>query len=425
MGMNRRRFLSSTAAAAASTLAFPSLLLGQKPSRRLRVAVIGTSGRGTDHAVALTQLADVEVAYVCDVDEAHARSAAAAVEKKGGKAPKTVKDFREILAEKDLDAVTIATPDHWHTPAALLALSAGKHVYVEKPCSHNAHEGELLVEAARKHELLVQHGTQRRSWPGIREGIARLRGGELGRVLSARAYYFNARPTIGKGKVVPVPAGLDWALWQGPAPEREFHDNYVHYHWHWFWHWGTGELGNNGVHMLDLCRWGAGVEFPRRAASAGEKERFPEDDQETPDTNTTTFDFGGTTISWECRSWANRTPNDPKHDVAFYGEKGSLLISGGGYHLYDLKGEEIGKGTGDGGDKSHFQNFADAIRGEAKLNCEIEEGHKTTLLCHLGNIAWRTGRTVHFDTVKRRISGDPEADRLWTREYRSGWEPKG
>lgn len=416
--MNRRRFL------AASTLAFPALLLAQKPSRRVRIAVVGTSGRGTAHAVQLAQLSDVEVAYVCDADENNANSAAAAVEKKVGKAPKTVRDFRTILGEKDIDAISVASPDHWHTPMALLAMSSGKHVYLEKPCSHNAREGEMLVEAARKHDRRVQHGTQRRSWPAIREAMERLRSGEFGKVVSVRAYYFNSRPTIGKGKPGPVIPGLDWALWQGPAPEKEYRDNFVHYHWHWFWHWGTGELGNNGVHMLDLCRWGAGVEFPRRVTSGGEKVRFPDDDQETPDTNTVTYDFGGSTITWECRSWANRTPNDPKHDVAFFCEKGSLLINGGGYTVHDLKGVETGKGTGAAGDKEHFQNFVDAIRGDAKLACEIEEGHKTTLLCHLGNIAWRTGRTIKFDTVKQRITGDPDADRLWSREYRPGWEPK-
>lgn len=416
--MNRRRFI------AASSLAFPAVLLGQKPGRLVRVAVVGTSGRGTAHAVELAQLPDVEVAYICDVDDSNANSAAAAVQKKVGKTPKTVRDFRQVLGEKDLDAISVATPDHWHTPAALLAMSAGKHVYLEKPCSHNAREGELLVAAARKHNKCVQHGTQRRSWPGVREAIERLRSGELGKVLSVRAYYFNNRPTIGKGKAAPVKPGLDWALWQGPAPEREFHDNYVHYHWHWFWHWGTGELGNNGVHMLDLCRWGAGVEFPDHVTSAGQKLRYPDDDQETPDTNVATFDFGGSTITWECRSWANKSPMDPKHDVAFFCEKGSLFINGGSYTIQDPKGAEIAKGSGPTNDSTHFQNFVDAVRGEAKLSCEIEEGHKTTLLCHLGNIAWRLGRTVHLDPTSHKIANDADAAKLCSREYRSGWEPK-
>lgn len=421
--MNRRRFLHTTATASAA-LAFPAILRSANPGAKLRTAVIGTSGRGTELAVGLSALADVEVAFVCDVDAAHGASAAAAVAKKCGRAPKPMRDFRSILDDKEVDAVAIATPDHWHAPAALLALAAGKHVYVEKPCSHNPREGELLVTAARKHQRVVQHGTQRRSWPGIREAIAKLQGGAIGRVLSARSYYFNARPSIGTGKEAPVPAGLDWALWQGPAPERPFHDNYVHYHWHWFWHWGTGELGNNGVHMIDVCRWGLGVDFAKRVVSGGGKLRHPDDDQETPDTNSVTFDFSGSTITWECRSWANRTPNDPKHDVAFFGENGSLLITGNGYTIHDIKGVEIAKGTGTGGSETHLQNFVDAIRGVAKPNAEIEEGHRSTLLCHLGNIAWRTAHTVRFDAASQRIIDDPAATKLWAREYRAGWEPQ-
>lgn len=423
--MDRRQFLSTTA------LAFPAILLAQTPSRRIRVAVVGTSGRGTAHAVELAKLADVEVAYICDVDDAHAAAAAAAVEKRGFKKPATVRDFRKVLEEKDLDAVSIATPNHWHTPAALLALSAGKHVYVEKPCSHNAREGELLVEAARKTGKCVQHGTQRRSWAALREAVDRLRAGEIGRVLSARAYYFNSRPTIGKGMAGPVPAGIDWSLWQGPAPEKEFRTNYVHYNWHWFWHWGNGELGNNGVHMLDVARWGLGLTYPDRVSSAGAKIRFIDDDQETPDTNTVTYDFttaaGPVTITWENRSWNNRTSTDPKHDLAFYGENGTLYIQGNGYTIHDLKGNETAKGTGPGGDPAHFQNFADAIRGNAKLNAEIEEGHISTLWCHLGNIAWRTQSVVHFDTVKKQLAADRNVvavAKLLSREYRPGWEPK-
>jgi predicted dehydrogenase len=408
--MKRRQFLASTA------IAMPALLLGQTPSRKLRVAVAGMGGRGTSHAIELARLPDVEVAYVCDPDEKRAAAAAAAVEKRGFTAPKTARDFRALLDDRSIDGLSVATPNHWHAPAALLAMSAGKHVYLEKPCSHNAREGELLVEAARKHKRVVQHGTQRRSWPAIREAMQRLRSGELGAVRSARAYYFNARPSIGKGMAGPVPAGLDWSLWQGPAPEREFRTNFVHYNWHWFWHWGGGELANNGVHMLDLCRWGCGVDTPKHAASAGEKLGFPEDDQETPDTNTVTLDFGASTITWECRSWMNRTPLDPKHDVAFFCEKGTLLIAGNGYTIHDMKGVEVAKGTGSGDDKLHFQNWVDAIRDGARLNCEIEEGHKSTLLCHLGNIAWRNRKTV--------APGDDTSKLHWSREYRPGWEPK-
>jgi predicted dehydrogenase len=420
--MNRRSFLTTT------SLAFPALLLGQAPSRQVRVAIVGSAGRGTAHAVELARLADVEVSYICDVDEAHAASAASAVEKRGFKKPKAIKDFREALEDRELDGISVATPNHWHTPSALLAMSAGKHVYLEKPCSHNAREGELLVEAARKHRKQVQHGTQRRSWVGLQEAVSRLQAGEIGRVLSVKSFYFNSRPTIGKGQPGPVPAGLDWSLWQGPAPEKEFRTNYVHYNWHWFWHWGNGELGNNGVHMLDVVRWALNVRYPTRVVSGGAKVRFVDDDQETPDNNTVTYDFtteqGPITVTWENRSWANRTPLDPKHDIAFYGEKGTLYVQGSGFAIHDLKGVEIAKGTGSGGDTKHFQNWVDAVRGEGKLVAEIEEGHLSTLMCHLGNIAWRTGQTVHFDPSNKKLVSNPAQEKLWSREYRAGWEPK-
>jgi predicted dehydrogenase len=349
--------------------------------------------------------------------------------KSGSKEPRGEKDFRRLLEDKALDAVVIATPDHWHTPAAILALQAGKNVYVEKPCSHNAQEGEWLVSTARQQKRLVQHGTQRRSWPAIREAIERLRAGEIGRVLTARAFYFNDRPSIGRGKEAPPPAWLDWSLWQGPAPEHTYRDNFLHYHWHWFWHWGTGELGNNGVHMIDVCRWGLGVDYARRVTSAGAKVRY-DDDQETPDNNVVTFDFGGPlapaaqSITWENRSWSPKIPADPKADAIFYGEKGSLHITGSGYSVMDPAGKEIAKGNGPGSDEVHLQNFVDSVRGAAKLNAEIEEGHKTALLCHLGNIAWRTSGAVSVDPRTGHIAGQPDAEKLWRREYRPGWEPQ-
>ncbi len=220
-----------------------------------------------------------------------------------------------------------------------------------------------------------------------------------------------------------MPTWLDYSLWQGPAPARPYHDNYLHYNWHWFWHWGTGELGNNGVHLIDVARWGLGVDYPRHVTSSGGKFRF-EDDQETPDTNTVVIDFGGQSITWECRSWAARTPLDPPYDLSFHGEKGTLLINGSGYMIHDLAGKQIAKGAGNGGNEVHLQNFVDAIRGQTKLNAEIEEGYKSVLLCHLGNISWRTGRTMHVDPTSRRIQNDTEAMALWGREYREGWEPR-
>jgi predicted dehydrogenase len=411
----------------------PAVNGAESPQQRLLVGVMGTSrnsaggdGRGTELAVGFASLPGVEVAYVCDVDERNVSKAVESVVKKGkqGRQPTGVTDFRRILEDKQVDVLVIATPDHWHAPAAIMACAAGKHVYLEKPCSHNPREGELLVAAARKHQRHVQHGTQRRSWPGLVEGVEKLRAGAIGRVLFGKCWYYGPRPSIGKGNTVPVPDWLNWELWQGPAPERPYRDNIVHYHWHWFWHWGTGELGNNAVHYLDFLRWGMNLDLPQKVTCSGGKYRYPDDDQETPDTNIASFDFGNATLTWEQRSWAPRTALDHKYEMAFYGEGGILTISGGGYTITDLKGAELGKGSGPGGNQQHLQNFVDAIRNGTPLNAEIEEGHKSTLMCHLGNIAYRTGRTLHLDPVKQQLLPDQEAEALWSRQYRRGWEPK-
>lgn len=433
--VNRRQFLQSTSLATAAVSTF-GLLSGrgaESPSNTLTLGVIGVSrnssggdGRGTELAVDFARLPGVRVKYVCDVDERNVPKAAQSVvtKAKQEKAPEGIRDFRRMLEDKEVDAVVIATPDHWHTPATMLAMAAGKHVYLEKPCSHNAEEGEMLVASARKHQKVVQHGTQRRSWPGIREAVEKLQGGTIGRVLFGKCLYFGPRASIGNGKEVPVPSWLDYSLWQGPAPERPFRDNLVHYNWHWFWHWGTSELGNNAVHYLDVLRWGMGVGLPRRVSCSGGKYRFPDDDQETPDTTIASFDFGGATINWEQRSWAPRTPQDPRFEMAFYGDQGVLTINGGGYTITDLKGAEIAKGTGEAGNRAHLQNFIDAIRNGTALNAEIDEGRKSTLMCHLANIAYRTGQTVTFDAAKGTMSGGRQTAALWGREYRKGWQPK-
>jgi predicted dehydrogenase len=427
--MNRRHFIGRSLLAGAG-LSASSWLRAAGAGERIRVGVMGTSrsngggpGRGAGLAATMAGLPGAEVAYVCDVDDRNVPKAIAEVAAKQSHAPEGVRDFRKVLDDPSVDALVIATPDHWHAPAAILACAAGKHVYVEKPCSHNAHEGELLVTAARNHKKAVQHGTQRRSWPGIIEGMQRLHEGAIGRILDVQCWYHAGRPSIGRGKQVPAPSWLDWSLWQGPAPERDFRDNFVHYNWHWFWHWGTAELGNNGVHYLDLARWGAGVDFPSRVTCSGGKYRH-DDDQETPDTTTATFDFGHCLITWRQRSWAERNKLDTDVEMLFSGEKGSLAIRGSGYTLYDLGGKETGKGSGNGGDAVHLQNFLDAIRGKTKLNAEIEEGYKSALLCHLGNIAWRTTGAAQFDPKARRLVGGREAAALWGREYRKGWEPK-
>lgn len=417
--MHRRELLGG-AAATSLALALPGRAC--RPER-LVVGVIGTGGRGTTLATTLQRQAGVEIAYVCDVDAKRARRAGDEVAKVSGSAsPKVVGDFRRILEDPAVHAVAIATCNHWHAPAGILACAAGKHVYVEKPCSHNPREGELLVAAARKHDRRVQMGNQRRSWPGVQEAVQQLREGVLGRVYLAQCWYANDRPSIGHGKEAPVPEGLDYDLWQGPAPRRPFHDNYLHYRWHWFWHWGNGEIGNNGVHFLDVCRWGLGVDFPTHVTSSGGRYRW-EDDQETPDTNVATFSFeGGKMVAWEGLSCSRLPSGQP--DVLFHGEKGTLAIRGGGYTVYDPIGKELHRGGGPGDDAVHLRNFLTACRGESKLNSEIEEGHRSTLLCHLGNIAYRTGRALRCDPKHGRILEDAEAMKLWRREYEPGWEPK-
>jgi predicted dehydrogenase len=422
--IDRRHFLSATAAAGvAAGLAGSADAGAQGANNRLVVGIMGTGGRGTGLATTFQQQPNVEVAYVCDPDRGRVERAADAVRKAGGANVRAVSDFRRILDDKSVDILVCAACNRWRAPATILACAANKHVYVEKPCSGTAREGELAVQAAAKHKRLVQTGTQRRTWPRIIEAIEEVRKGTIGRAYLAQSWYLNTRPTIGRGKEAPVPAALNYDLWEGPATHRPYHTNYLHYNWHWFWHWGNGELGNNGIHMLDLCRWGLGVDFPARVTSAGGRYRF-QDDQETPDTHLVCFDFPGRkTATWEGLS-CNRLPAGKGADVIFYGDNGTLIIDGNGYKVYDQAGKELRHVNGSGGDVTHIRNFLDACRGNGRLNSNIDEAHKSTLLCHLGNIAYRTGRSLECDPRDGHILQDKQAAAMWTREYAKGWEPR-
>jgi len=425
LSIDRRRFLGQSSALLAGLAAGPAILRAADSGKKLVIGVMGL-GRGLDHVKACLGLSDVEIAYLCDVDDRRLERAVNAIAEqktKPARVPQTVKDFRKVLDDKNVDALTIAAPNHWHAPAAILACQAGKHVYVEKPGSHNAQEGDWLVAAARKHNRVVQMGNQRRSWPAVIEAIEKLRGGAIGTVRSARTWYNNRRGSIGKGKPAAVPSELDYALWQGPAPEQAYKDNLVHYNWHWHWHWGGGELANNGIHALDIARWGLGVDCPKRVTCGGGRYTF-QDDQETPDTALATFDFGDKAAFWDCSSCQPRAADNLAF-VTFYGDTGTLALSGGGsYTIFDLKGKEVDKGKSPAGDTVHFVNFFDCIRNGKRPNSDIEEGQKSTLLCHLGNIAYRTGRTLTIDPKTRAILNDKEATAQWGREYRKGWEPK-
>lgn len=421
----RRRFLQ-TSGGLAAVLALgqaPSVLGADSPSSQVRVGVMGL-GRGRDHVNAFLQVPQVEVAYVCDVDERRLAPAVKSVVERTGREPKAVRDFRQMLEDPSLDAVSIAAPNFWHAPATLLACAAGKHVYVEKPGSHNGREAELMVAAAQKHRRLVQMGNQRRSLPEVIEAMDRLRAGEIGPVRFARCWYSNARDTIGRGQPAPVPEWLDYTLWQGPLPERPYLDNLVHYNWHWRWFWGGGELANNGIHALDIARWGLGVGHPRRVTVNGGRYHF-QDDQETPDSTVATFDFGPCGASWDASSCLPR-PQEKLPFVAFYGDQGTLALDGGAsYQVFDVNGKELRSVKGRFSDVPHFANFVNAIRDGTRLNAEIGDAQVSTRLCHLGNIAWRTGTTLDVDPETGLIAQPtPEMRQLWTRDYRNGWEPK-
>jgi predicted dehydrogenase len=429
--VNRRDFLKQTSVITAGLATLGSafsLRAANSPNDKVIVGIIGCNARGMAHITGYLALPNAEIGYICDVDSRAVEKGIAAVAKKQQRKPKGVTDLRRLLEEKDLDAVSIATPDHWHAPATILACAAGKHVYVEKPGSHNLRESELMVAAARKYKRVVQMGNQRRSWPWVIESIEALHAGELGQVHFARGWYTAHRTSIGHGKPAPVPAWLDYSLWQGPAPERPYHDNIIHYNWHWFWNWATGESGNNGVHMLDLARWGLRVELPKRVTCGGNR-YFYRDDWETPDTMSATFDYGDKGIAWECQSCAPRGLEGATVGVNFYGEKGCLSMAGTNTTIYDLSNKVVReiKSKRDGlfdFDSVHFGNFLDGIREGKPLRSEIEEGQKSTILCHLANIAWRTGHTVNYDPTTRKIIGDSAAKALYARKYRRGWEPK-
>ena len=389
--VTRRDFLKQTSlfAAGAAALAGAPTLAAAGANDKVRVGVIGCNGRGMAHIAGWLQVPNIEIAYICDVDTRAIDKGIAAVCKQQAQKPKGVQDLRRLLEDREVDAVSIATPDHWHTPATILACAAGKHVYVEKPGSHNARESELIVAAARKHKRVVQMGNQRRSWPWVIEAIEALKSGELGKAYFARGWYTNHRASIGRGKVVPVPDWLDYALWQGPAPERPYKDNILHYNWHWFWNWATGELGNNGVHSLDLARWGLEVGLPKRVTCGGNRYFF-EDDWETPDTMIATFDFGHKGIAWEGQSCAPRGFEGASFGVNFYAEKGTLAVAGNDAIFYSLNNKVLRQINGRQKDlfqfdSVHFANFADGIRLGKPLTAEIEEGKRARC-----SVTWAT-----------------------------------
>ena len=435
--MKRRQFVKSVSATGLGLAAArsPLLALGGSPAEKVVVAVMGLNGRGTVLGRVFGKTPNAEVAYVCDVDSQVLAKGLASVGEAQGKAPKGLVDFRRALDDKGVDALVIAAPDHWHAPAAILALAAGKHVYLEKPCGHNAREGELLVEAQRKAKRVVQMGTQRRSSPRAQEAVQAIREGAIGRPYLARAWYANRRLSIGRGKPAPVPATLDYELWQGPAPRTPYHDNVIHYNWHWFRRWGTGEICNNGTHEVDVARWALGVDYPTRVTSVGGRYHF-EDDWEFTDTQEAGFEFEGQrAIVWQGLSCNPFPTQNRGRGTIVYGTTGTAVMDQDGYTVYDLENkvvkESIAQAVADplapSGDDQltalHIADFVEAIRSGVPLTQPIAEGAKSVLLCHLGNIAQWTGRALRTDPESGRILGDELAMRFWQREYAPGWAP--
>lgn len=416
--MKRRKLLHSISTLGSGYMLLPAIAAAPASTERLTVAVVALN-RGMAHVKALLRLPGVTIKYLAEADEERLAKGLKAVAETQKEPCKGVADFRTFLDDKNLDAVFIATPNFWHTPASLLCMAAGKHVYVEKPGSHNPREAEMIVESARKNDRLCQMGNQRRSWPGIIEGIARLHGGEIGKLRYGKAWYDASRKAIGKGAQKPE-GRIDLNLWQGPVPERDDVLDYLHYDWHWRSHYGNGELGNNGVHSLDVVRWGLGVDHPHQVGYLGGRYWF-DDSQQFPDSGSAVYDFGHCGASWEQSSC--HPASVEKHAICgFYGEGGSMYVTGGKCVFHDEKGVKISETDGPAGDLEHIGNFVDAIRGKVKLNSEIEVGQTSAMLCHLGNIAFHTSSVVRFDPKTKKVINQPESERLRAREYRKGWE---
>jgi predicted dehydrogenase len=465
MEIERREFLKTTGKAitvGAAALALGGKILGAND--RVRVAICGVRGRGTDHIRGYSRLPGVEIASLCDIDDRVMNERLGDVEKLGKPRPKPYVDVRKLLEDKEIDAISIATPNHWHSLMAIWGCQAGKDVYVEKPCSHNTFEGRQLVRAVKKYNRICQHGSQSRSNPGMLEAIGHLSDGTVGDVYLARAICFKWRDTIGHAPVEPVPAGVDYDLWTGPAPMKPFTRNRFHYNWHWIWDTGNGECGNQAIHEIDIARWGLGVRFPVSVSAMGGHFMF-QDDQETPNVMNASFYFEGAQgkrkmMELDIRHWitnheaeigtgaygaagvppAGLTSSATKKPVAvgkqtglgprdaktntigniFYGSKGYLAIDG--YDAYktwltdDVVPGPSGKGSGD-----HYANFIDCVRSRRAqdIHSPIEEAHISTTLVHLANASYRLGRTMRFDPEQEQVIGDEEANRMLRGTYRT------
>ena len=442
---NSRRYFLKTSAVAAAGVTLGGLGFTAKSyarivgsNDRLNVAIVGLGRRlGAFYEPIADKNSNVQLVYLCDVMQSQMTKAADSFSKHIDYTPKLEGDFFKVIADPSVDAVINATPDHWHAPGTWLATAAGKHVYVEKPCSHNPYEGELLIKAQKKFGKVIQMGNQQRSAPETIEIIRMIHEGIIGTAYLAQAFYTNNRGEVVVAKKAPVPEGLNWELWQGPAPRKAYEHDTWNYNWHWYgWDYGTAETGNNATHEYDIARWALQVEFPEKVIVDAEKYHWKEDGWTVYDTMDATFKFpGNKTIKWDGKSRNNYETFKAGRGTIIYGTEGSVWVDRGGYILYDRNGKEIrrnhsagkegGTQLGGGGDMStlHVRNFFQAIRGKEKHRSPIDEGATSTLLCHLSNIAYRTGEVLECDTKNGHITNSAKAMKLWKREYEKGWEP--
>lgn len=439
MDSTRRNFIKKTSLGTIGlTRSSSNFFIGKNilgANDRINCAVVGVRSRGKAHAAAINSQNNSKIIFNCDVDDIIIEDHNKWCKKNIGYVPEIEKDFRKLIENKNLDAVFIATPEHWHAHMTIMASQAGKHVYIEKPCSHNLYENELLVVAQKKYGTKIQMGNQQRSAITSMLAIDEIRNGIIGDVYKGEAYYSNNRGSIGIGKIVPVPKFLDWDLWQGPAPRVLYKDNIHPYNWHWFRNWGTGEVHNNGTHEIDICRWALGVDYPESVTSFGGKYSY-QDDWEFVDNQQVTFKYKDDKfITWTGHSRGLIQPKQPGRGVTIYGSKGSIQLDRNFYKLYDLGGNLIKyekegavsktiDSRGQGGlDENHIGNLFDSIRYNKSLNAEIKDASISTHLCHLANLAQDSGETLHINTETGKILNNI-ADNYWKREYAPGWEPK-
>ena len=414
--ITRRSFLKNSAALGlAAGVRVP-------PSERLHVACMGLRGRGRSLLHGFADQKDVVVTHLCDVDRSVLAARAGELEKKGIKA-KRIKDYRSILDDKSVDALVIGTPDHWHALPTIHGCQAGKDIYVEKPDGHNINEGKMMVAASRKYKRMVQMGTQARSAPFLHDAAEFVRSGGIGKVMFGKAWESSRQGHVRSVPDSDPPKGVDYDLWLGPAPKRPFNRNRYHGRWRWFFDYGTGDLGNDGVHRMDYCRWVMGINEVPKAINCGGGKFFFEDAQEWPDTMMATFEYPGKLLTYEMRIWSRPLLHGAAEGAAVYGEEGWMLITNRSWKAFDPHGKVIEQGGDSKAAGIHIRNFLEAVKSRKResLNQEIAQGHVSSVMCHAGNIAWRTGKKLRFDPETETFD-DKEANGFLGREYRKGFE---